>query len=79
MFNIIKKRIIAYLGHVMLNSKYEFLQLIIEGKIEGYRRLERNRMFWLRKWAGLHNIPQSDGKCGRKHPLMHMHCQKKKN
>jgi len=30
----IKKRKTAYLGHVMRQDKYRFLQLIMEGKIE---------------------------------------------
>ena len=48
LFDIIKKRKTAYLGHIMRNKKYKFLQLMIEGKIEGKRGMGRKKMSWLR-------------------------------
>lgn len=59
LFDTIKKRKTAYFGHIMRNEKYNFLQLIIEGKIEGRRGIGRKKMSWLRnirQWTGLHNI-----------------------
>lgn len=59
LFTTIKKRKTAYLGHVMRNEKYKYLQLIIEGKIEGRRGVGRKKMSWLRNirhWTGMHNI-----------------------
>lgn len=56
LLDIIKKRKAAYLGHIMRHSKYEFLQLIIEGKIEGKRGPGRRQCSWLkniRDWTGL--------------------------
>lgn len=56
LLDIIKKRKTAYLGHLMRHSKYEFLQLIIEGKIEGKRGPGRRQCSWLkniRDWTGL--------------------------
>ena len=55
----IKKRKTAYLGHVMRSEKYRYLQLIIEGKVEGRRGIGRKRLSWLRnirQWTGVHNI-----------------------
>ena len=52
----IKKRKTAYLGHVMRQDKYRFLQLIMEGKIEGKRGPGRRQCSWLknlRDWTGL--------------------------
>jgi len=40
----------------MRNTKYQLLQLIIEGKIEGKRGMGRKKMSWLRnirQWTGL--------------------------
>ena len=55
----IKLRKTAYLGHVVRNERYQFLQTLIEGKIEGSRGVGRRRMSWLRnvrQWTGLRNI-----------------------
>ena len=55
LFKIIKKKKTAYLGHIMRNTKYQLLQLIIEGKIEGRRGIGR-KMSWLRNirhWTGI--------------------------
>jgi len=52
----IKKRKTAYLGHVLRQDKYRFLQLIMEGKIEGKRGPGRRQCSWLkniRDWTGL--------------------------
>lgn len=59
LFETIKKRKTAYLGHIMRNNKYQFLHLLIEGKIEGRRGIGRKKMSWLRnirQWTGLHDI-----------------------
>lgn len=51
----IKKRKLEYLGHIMRNKKYELLQLIIQGKINGKRGPGRRRDSWLknlRVWFG---------------------------
>lgn len=53
--NTIKKRKIEYLGHIMRNQKYQLLQLIIQGKIQGKRSAGRRRISWLknlRTWFG---------------------------
>lgn len=55
----VKKRKTAYLGHVMRNEKYECLQLLIEGKIEGRRGVGRKKLSWLRnirQWTGVNDI-----------------------
>ena len=59
LFNFVKKRKPSYLGHIMRNSTYQLLQLIIEGKIEGKRGIGRKKMSWLRivrQWTGLQSI-----------------------
>lgn len=55
----IKRRKTAYLGHIMRNTKYQLLQLIIEGKIEGKRGMGRKKMSRLRnvrQWTGLRTV-----------------------
>jgi len=44
LLDTIKRRKTAYLGHVIRNERYQFLQLIIEGK----RGIDRKKMSWLR-------------------------------
>ena len=59
LFDTIKERKTAYLGHIMRNEKYQLLQLIIEGKIEGKRGLGRKKMSWLRnirQWTGIKDV-----------------------
>jgi hypothetical protein len=59
LFGAIKKRKTAYLGHIMRSERYYFLQLLIEGRIEGRRGIGRKKMSWLRnirQWTGLHDI-----------------------
>lgn len=59
MLYTIKRRKVDYFGHLMRNPKYQLLQLIIEGKIEGKRGVGRKQMPWLRnirEWTGLRGI-----------------------
>jgi hypothetical protein len=52
-------RNVSYLGHVMRGDKYHVLQLIIEGKIEGWGGVERKQMSWLRNirdWTGVRRV-----------------------
>ena len=59
LFELIKKKKTAYLGHIMRNPKYQFLHLLIEGKIEGRRSIGRKKMSWLRnirQWTGLLDV-----------------------
>lgn len=44
----IKRRKTAYFGHIMRNQKYEMLQLILQGKINGKRGIGRKQISWLR-------------------------------
>lgn len=55
----IKKRKTSYLGHVIRGEKYEVLQLILQGKIEGRRGIGRKQYSWLRNirnWTGLRTV-----------------------
>lgn len=59
LLNIIKKRKTSYLGHIVRNEKYNILQLILEGKIEGKRGIGRKQLSWarnIRQWTGLKTI-----------------------
>jgi len=52
----IKRRKTAYFGHIMRGNKYELLQLIVQGKIEGRRGVGRKQLSWLRNirnWTGI--------------------------
>jgi len=54
-----KKRKVAYFGHVIRGQKYELLQLIVQGKIEGKRGVGRKQMSWLRNirnWTNIRTI-----------------------
>lgn len=56
LLQIVKRRKTAYLGHIFRNTKYQFLKLIMEGKIEGKRGIGRKKYSWLkniRDWTGL--------------------------
>lgn len=44
----IKRKKIAYFGHIMRNLKYQLLQLIGEGKVEGKIGIDRKQMCWSR-------------------------------
>lgn len=55
----IKKRKVAYLGHVLRHEKYDLLQLIMMGKIAGRRRVGRRKKSWLRnirEWTKIANV-----------------------
>lgn len=61
LLNVIKRRKISYLGHVMRGSRYRILQLIISGKIEGKRGVGRRQASWLgniQEWTGIRNAGQ---------------------
>lgn len=44
----IKQRKLQYFGHIMRGQKYQLLQVIMQGKIQGKRSVGRRRMSWLR-------------------------------
>ncbi|XP_049874692.1 uncharacterized protein LOC126372825 [Pectinophora gossypiella] len=57
----VKKRKVAYLGHILRNERYQLLQLIMMGKIEGKRRRGRRKKSWLRnirEWTGVTTVEQ---------------------
>lgn len=59
LIRLIKIRKTSYFGHIMRGSKYEQLQLILQGKIEGRRGRGRKQMSWLqniKEWTGIFNI-----------------------
>lgn len=52
----VKRRKIAYFGHLNRHDKYDLLKVIIEGKIEGKRGRGRRKMNWLdniKKWTDI--------------------------
>lgn len=56
LLQLVKRRKAAYLGHIFRNTKYQFLKLIMEGKIEGRRGIGRKKYSWLkniRDWTNL--------------------------
>lgn len=56
LLRIVKRRKLAYLGHLLRGPKYRLLQTILEGKIEGKRRIGRKCLSWtrnLRHWSQL--------------------------
>lgn len=47
--NTVKRRKLQYLGHVMRNeSRYQLLQCILQGKVDGKRGPGRRRISWLK-------------------------------
>ncbi|KPJ12975.1 hypothetical protein RR48_01846 [Papilio machaon] len=55
----IKKRKVAYLGHVLRHKDYDLLQLIMMGKIAGKRRTGRRKKSWLRnikEWTNIASV-----------------------
>ena len=53
---IVKRRKLEYFGHFLRGPKYELLKTIIQGHIEGKRRIGRKNLSWLRNlraWTGL--------------------------
>jgi len=86
MLNTIKKRKTAYLDHVLRGERYQFLQLIIEGKIEDRRDMGRKKMSWLRnirQWTGLCDMRSLVNTARDRenviviHPLVDIHHKKK--
>lgn len=58
LFEYVKSRKTAYLGHILRGERYSFQQLILEGKIEGRRGIGRKKLSWLRnirQWTGIRN------------------------
>ena len=54
----VKRRKTSYLGHIYRGSRYEFLRLIMEGKVEGRKGPGRRQCSWLRNvrnWTGLNS------------------------
>lgn len=54
----IKRRKLLYMGHVMRGEKYQLLQVIMQGKVQGKRSVGRRRNSWLknlRDWFGCSN------------------------
>lgn len=52
----IKKRKMQYLGHILRGPKYELLQTIMYGRIEGKRWIGRKNLSWLRnirQWTNM--------------------------
>jgi len=83
LLDTIKRRKTAYLGHVIRKERYQFLQLVIEGK----GGIGRKKMSWLRnvwQWTGLRTMQElmhtilNKEKCDRKHPLIDTQQKKKK-
>jgi hypothetical protein len=53
LLRIIKERKMQYLGHVLRGERYELLQVILEGKVQGKRSVGRRQNSWLkdlRRW-----------------------------
>lgn len=58
--NTIKTRKLQYLGHVMRGNKYNLLQTIIQGKIQGRRSRGRRRISWLNNLRTWFNCSSAD-------------------
>jgi len=59
LLQLAKRRKTAYFGHLMRNNKYELLQLIVQGKIEGKRGVGRKQLSWarnIRNWTNISSI-----------------------
>jgi hypothetical protein len=59
LLKMIKIRKTQYFGHIIRGPKYEILQLIVQGRIEGTRGVGRKLTSWLdniRNWTGLRSI-----------------------
>ena len=57
----VKKRKACYLGHIFRSEKYNLLQLIVQGKVEGRRGIGRRRISWmknLREWLNVNNTAE---------------------
>lgn len=58
LFDVIKKRTFAYLGHILRGNRHKILQLTIQGKIERKRRIGSKQLSQLRnikQWTGRNN------------------------
>ncbi|CAH2245603.1 jg6532 [Pararge aegeria aegeria] len=56
---IIKERKVTYLGLVLRHERYQLLQLIMMGKVEGKRRVGRRKKSWLRnirEWTNIVSV-----------------------
>ncbi|CAH2235786.1 jg7639 [Pararge aegeria aegeria] len=61
LWKTVKKKKVAYLGHVLRHDRYRLLQLINMGKVAGKRRIGRKRKSWLRNirdWTGIASAAQ---------------------
>ncbi|CAH2229128.1 jg5218 [Pararge aegeria aegeria] len=61
LWKTVKKKKVAYLGHVLRHDRYRKLQLIMMGKVSGKRRIGRKRKSWLRnirEWTGIASATQ---------------------
>ncbi|CAH2266792.1 jg18921 [Pararge aegeria aegeria] len=61
LWKTVKKKKVAYLGHVLRHDRYRLLQLIMMGKVAGKRRIGRKRKSWLRnirEWTGIASAAQ---------------------
>ncbi|CAH2234459.1 jg17761 [Pararge aegeria aegeria] len=61
LWKTVKKKKVAYLGHVLWHDRYRLLQLIMMGKVAGKRRIARKRKSWLRnirEWTGIASAAQ---------------------
>ncbi|CAH2245137.1 jg2391 [Pararge aegeria aegeria] len=57
----VKKKKVAYVGHVLRHDRYRLLQLIMMGKVAGKRCIGRKRKSWLRnikEWTGIASAAQ---------------------
>lgn len=48
LLHTVKYRKTSCLGNVLRNDKYNILQLLIKGKIEGKKPIGRKRLYWVR-------------------------------
>ena len=56
LLSVIKRRKLEYFGHIVRGPKYKLLQTILQGHVEGKRRVGRKNLSWLRNlkaWSGL--------------------------
>ncbi|CAH2207478.1 jg23512 [Pararge aegeria aegeria] len=61
LWKTVKKKKVAYLGHVLRHDRYRLLQLIMMGKVAGKRCIGRKRKSWLRnirEWTGMASAAQ---------------------
>lgn len=55
----VKRRRLEYFGHVIRNAKYRPLDIVMEGKIEGRRKLRQRKTLWLKNlqdWFGMDSV-----------------------